>query len=268
MTILRLSRRRALMALGASASLALPRLARAAKLVRIGVTAGPHAEIAEALIPVARKNGLEVKVVEFSDGSVINQATDDGDLEANAFQHTPYLDGQVQERHLDLTSVARTVLLPMAGYSRRFHDLASLPAGAQVAIPNDPTNAGRALKLLEAGGLLKFAPGLGFNTTVLDIVDNPRKLRIIELEATQVPRSLEDVDLAVINTNYAILVGLDPIKDSLLRENDLSEYFCLIAARRRDAGSDWVKQLVASYRSPEVKSFVETKYHGSIIAGW
>jgi len=256
--------------LAASLSLAILSTAQAQTppVIRVGVTSGPHAEIVEALVPVAKAKGLTVKVIEFSDGAMINTATHEGEIEANAFQHTPYLDGQVKDRRLDLVSVARTVLLPMAAYSKRYKTLAELPNGAEVAIPNDPTNAGRALKLLETGGLLSFKPGLGFNTSVLDIVTNPRKLKIRELEATQIPRSLEDVGLAVINTNYAIRAGLNPLKDSLLRENDLSDYFCLIAVRRKDAEQPWVKVLVEAYRSPEVRKFVEDKYQGNILAGW
>jgi D-methionine transport system substrate-binding protein len=206
--------------------------------------------------------------VEFSDGAMIDVATNEGELEANAFQHTPYLDQQNHDRGLDIVSVARTVLLPIAGYSRKYKSFADLPRGAQIAIPNDPTNAGRSLKLLEAGGLIKLTPGVGFNATVLDIVSNPKAAKIIELEATQVPRSLEDVDFAVINTNFAIQVGLDPIRDSLLRETEQSEYFCLIGVARKNADKPWVKTLTESFRSPEVKKFVEATFKGSILAGW
>jgi D-methionine transport system substrate-binding protein len=209
-----------------------------------------------------------VKVVEFSDGTMINPATDDGELEANAFQHTPYLDQQNADRHLDIVPVARTVLLPIAGYSRRYRALAELPKGAQIAIPNDPSNTGRSLKLLEANGLIALKPGLTFNATEHDITDNPRHFRFVQLEQAQIPRSLEDVDLAVINTNYAIETGLNPIKDSLLREGDLSEYFCLIGVARKNADQSWVKTLVEAYRSPEVKAFVAQKYQGNILAGW
>ncbi len=239
-----------------------------AEKIRLGATAGPHAQIAEALVPVAKAKGLDVEVVEFSDHAIINTATNDGELEANAFQHTPYLEQQIKDRNLDLVSVARTVLLPMAAYSRKIKSLDELPEGAQIAIPNDPTNAGRALRLLESGGIIKLAPGLGFKSTVLDITENPKNVKILELEATQVPRSLEDVDLAVINTNFAIQAGLNPTKDSLVRETDLSEYFCLIAVRAEDKDKPWVKTLVESYQSPEVKAFVLDTFKGNIQPGW
>lgn len=242
--------------------------AAAAETVRIGVTAGPHAEIAEALVPVAKARGLDVKVVEFNEGARVNIALNDGDLEANAFQHKPYLDNQARIRNLDLVKISDTVLLPMAAYSRRHKTLAELPEKAVIAIPNDPTNAGRAFKLLQQGGLIGLRSGAGVDASVLDITDNPKSLRIRELEAVQIPRSLDDVDLAVINTNFAIHAGLNPQHDSLLRETAQSAYVCLIAVRRADADKPWVKTLVESYLSPEVRAFVEKRYQGSILAIW
>lgn len=242
--------------------------AATAETVRIGVTAGPHAEIAEALVPAAKARGLDVKVVEFNEGARVNIALNDGELEANAFQHKPYLDNQARIRNLDLLSVVDTVLLPMAAYSRRHHSLAELPDKALVSIPNDPTNAGRALKLLQQGGLITLKAGAGVDASVLDIVENSKNLRIRELEAVQIPRSLDDVDLAVINTNFAIHAGLNPLRDSLLRETAQSAYVCLIAVRRADADKPWVKTLIDAYRSPEVRAFVEKKYQGSILATW
>jgi len=239
-----------------------------AETIRVGVTPGPHAQIVEALVPVAKARGLDVRVVEFSEGARINVALQDGELEANAFQHKPYLDNQARIRSLDLVSVADTVLLPMAAYSKRHKSLAELPDKALISIPNDPTNAGRALKLLEQGGLITLKPGPGVEATIFDIVDNPRKLRIRELEAVQIPRSLEDVDLAVINTNFAIHAGLNPTRDSLVRETAQSDYLCLLAVRRADADKPWVKALIAAYRSPEIRSFVEKKYEGSILPTW
>ncbi len=169
-----------------------------AQTIKFGVTAGPHAQIAEAIVPVAKAKGLDIQVVEFSDGALIDPATNDGDLDANGFQHTPYLNRQNADRGLNLVAVGgRTVLLPMAGYSRKYKSVAELPEGAQVTIPNDPSNLGRALKLLEAGGVIKLKPGLTFNATELDITENPKKIKILPLETAQLPRSLEDVDFSV-----------------------------------------------------------------------
>lgn len=239
-----------------------------AETIRVGVTSGPHAQITEALIPVAKAKGLDVKLVEFSDGALIDVATDNGELEANAFQHTPYLDQQNRDRKLDVVSVGRTILLPMAGYSRKHKSLADLPAGAKISIPNDPTNGGRALKLLEAGGIIKLAPGSTFNATELDITDNPKKVKILAMETAQLPRSLEDVDFSVITSFFALSAGLLPNRDSLLIESQQSDYVCLIGVSRKNEKQSWVKKLVESYQSPEVKQFIETKFNGNILAAW
>ncbi|TBW39492.1 MetQ/NlpA family ABC transporter substrate-binding protein [Siculibacillus lacustris] len=245
--------------------LALP---ASAETIRFGVTAGPHAQIAEALVPVAKAKGLDVKIVEFSDGALIDPATQDGSLDANGFQHTPYLDQQNQDRGLDIVSVARTVLLPMAGYSKKVKSLAELKTGAVISIPNDPSNGGRALKLLEAGGVIKLTPGSTFKATEFDIVDNPKKVKILAMETAQLPRSLDDVDFSVITSHFAISAGLLPSRDAILIESQQSDYFCLIGVQRKRAGEPWVKILAESYRSPEVKAAIEKTFKGNIITAW
>jgi len=240
-----------------------------AETIKFGATAGPHAQIAEALVPVAKAKGLDVKIVEFSDGSLIDPATNDGDLDANGFQHTPYLDQQNKDRGLKLVAVGgKTVLLPMAGYSKKFKSLADLPEGAQVTVPNDPSNGGRALKLLEAGGLIKLTPGVTYKATELDIVENPKKIKLIPMETAQLPRSLEDVDFSVITSHFALSAGLNPKKDGILIEDQLSEYFCLIAVAEKNKDAPWVKTLIESYKSPEVKAAIEKTFSGNVIAGW
>lgn len=241
----------------------------AAETIRLGVTVGPHAEIAEALVPVAKAKGLDVKVVEFTDGSLVDPATQDGSLDANAFQHTPFLDQQNKDRKLDLVAVGgRTVLLPMAGYSRKHKSIADLPVGAVVSIPSDPSNGGRALKLLETTGLIKLPAGATFKATELDIVENPKKIRIVPMETAQLPRSLEDVDFSVITSHFALAAGLVPKRDALLIEGELSEYYCLIAVQRKNADQPWVKILNEAYRSPEVKAFIEKKFQGNVQTSW
>lgn len=240
-----------------------------AETIKLGVTAGPHAQIAEAIVPVAKAKGLDIQIIEFSDGALIDPATNDGDLDANGFQHPPYLDRQNADRGLNLVAVGgKTVLLPMAGYSHKYKSVADLPEGAQVTIPNDPSNAGRALKLLEAGGLLKLTPGVTFNATELDIIENPKKIKIVPLETAQLPRSLEDVDFSVITSHFALSAGLNPSKDSLLIEDQLSEYFCLIAVAEKNKDAPWVNTLIEAYKSPEVKAFIDKKFEGNVIAGW
>lgn len=239
-----------------------------AETIKLGVTAGPHAEIAETLKPVAAAKGLDVQIVEFSDGALIDPATQDGDLDANAFQHTPYLDQQNTDRGLHLVSVAKTVLLPMAAYSHKVKSVADLPDGAQISIPNDPSNGGRALKLLEKGGIIKLTDGVTFKATELDIVDNPKHVKILPLETAQLPRSLEDVDFSVITSHFAISAGLLPSRDALLIESQQSDYFCLIAVKPENADKPWVKTLAEAYRSPEVKDFIAKKFEGNVIVSW
>ncbi|MCO6051863.1 MetQ/NlpA family ABC transporter substrate-binding protein [Mesorhizobium sp. RP14(2022)] len=252
----------------ASLLLASSALAQAEK-IRFGVTAGPHAQIAEAVVPVAKAKGLDIEVVEFSDGALIDPATNDGDLDANGFQHTPYLNQQNTDRGLNLVAVGeRTVLLPMAGYSKKVTKIEDLPEGAQVSIPNDPSNLGRALKLLEKGGVLKLTPGVTFNATELDITENPKNIKIIPMETAQLARSLEDVDFSVITSHFALSAGLNPKKDSILIEDELSEYFCLLAVAEKNKDAPWVKTLAESYHSPEVKAFVEKTFAGNVIPGW
>ena len=239
-----------------------------AETIRIGVSSGPHAQIVGSIIPVAKAKGLDIKVVEFSDSALINVATNHGELEANAFQHTPYFEQQKRERNLDLVAVGRTVLMPMAGYSRKHKSVAELPVGARISIPSDPTNGGRALKLLEAGGVIKLKPGVSHNATELDIIDNPKKVKILTMETAQLPRSLEDVDFSVITSFFALSAGLVPNRDALLIEDQHSDYFCLIGVSRKNADKPWVKTLVESYQSPEVKAYVQKTFNNNVIVGW
>ena len=242
--------------------------ADANKPFRVGVTAGPHAEIMEEVKKVAAKDGLNIQIVEFNDYIQPNIALNQGELEANSYQHQPFLDNQIQERKYALTSVAKTVIFPMAAYSKKVKSAAELKDGAIVAIPNDPTNAGRALLLLEKQGLLKLKEGAGLKATVADVVGNSKNIQLRELEAAQVPRSMEDVDLAVINTNYALVAGLVPTKDSLFIEDGNSPYANVIAVRTQDKDNPAVQKLLKAYQSAEVKKFVEEHFKGSAMAAW
>jgi D-methionine transport system substrate-binding protein len=230
---------------------ALPALAQTQTL-RIGVTPGPHAQILEAVKPIAAQKGLDIKIVEFSDYVVPNEALSSGELEANSFQHQPYLDNQKETRGYKIETVAQTVNFPIGIYSKKHKSFDALPNGASIAIPNDPTNGGRALLLLQDKGVIKLKDGVKFT----------------EIDAAQAPRVLDDVDAAVINTNYATQAGLDPVKDALTRENPKGPYVNIIAVRAQDKDKPWVKSLVEAYRSPEVKKFVEEKFKGAVLASW
>ncbi|NNM73153.1 MetQ/NlpA family ABC transporter substrate-binding protein [Enterovirga aerilata] len=257
-----------LLAAGFAASiLAGPALAQSLQTIRVGVTPGPHAQILEAVKPVAAKRGLDLKVVEFSDYVVPNAALDAGELEANSFQHTPYLDNQKADRGFRIEAVGLTVNFPMGVYSKKHKSFDAVPQGGSIAIPNDPTNGGRALLLLQDKGVLKLKPDVGFKPSVADIVENPRRLRFIEVDAAQTPRSLDDVDAAAINTNYLVSAGLSP-NDAILKEDPKGPYVNLIAVRSADKDKPWVKELVEAYRSPEVKAFIADKFKGAVIASW
>ena len=234
------------------------------KVIKVGTVAGPDSEVWQLVQKVAKeKEGLNVKVIEFNDYVQPNAALDSGDLDANSFQHQPYLDSQVKQRGYKLVSAGLTYISPMGVYSKKFKALKDLPQGAKVAVPNDPSNENRALLLLQTQGVIKLKAGAGTggnNATVLDIADNPKKLKISELDAAQLPRVLSDVDAAVINTNYALAANLQPTKDAIALESLTAPYANLIAVRAKDKDQPWVKKLVKAYQSPEVREFIKKQF--------
>lgn len=263
-----LTRRTALFASAVLAlSLSVPALAQQNQVIRIGASPGPHAEILEKVKPLAAKKGLELKIVEFSDYVVPNQALDAGELEANSFQNQPYLDNQVKDRGYKLVSVGLTVNFPLGIYSAKYKSWAEVPDGSTIAIQNDPTNGGRSLLLLQDKGVIKLKDGVGFKPTVADITANPKKLKILEIDAAQTPRSLSDVAAAAINTNYAVDAKIDPAS-AILREDPKGPYVNLIAVREADKDKPWVKSLLEVYQSPEIKAFVAERFKGAVLAGW
>jgi len=239
-----------------------------AETVKVGVTAGPHAQILEAVKPIAAKSGLDIQIVEFTDYAIPNAALDAGDLEANSFQNQPYLDNQKADRGYKIEQVALTVNFPMGVYSKKYKSWNDVPQGATLSIPKDPTNGGRVLLLLQDKGVLKLKQGVGFKPTVADIVDNPKNFKIVEVDAAQTARTLDDVDAAGINTNYATQAGLDPVKDAILREDPKGPYANIIVVRVADKDKPWVKLLVQSYQSPEIRDFVLTKFKGAVLPAW
>lgn len=239
-----------------------------AQSIKVGVTPGPHAQVMEAVKPIAKKAGLDITIIEFSDYVIPNQALANGEIDANSFQHQPYLDNQVKDRGYKIETVAKTMVFPLGFYSKKIKSASELKAGDTVAVQNDPTNGGRALLLLQDNGLIKVKPSAGLKPTLLDITENPKNLKFVELDAAQLPRSLDDVALASINTNYAITAGLDPSKDALIRENANSPYTNVIAVATAKKNEPWVAKFVAAYRSPEVKDFVAKTFKGSVVTDW
>lgn len=253
------------------AGLALPVAAQAQDIgsaqrpLRIGVTAGPHAQVMEKVREVAARDGLVLRIIEFQDYIQPNAALAAGDLDANSYQHQPFLDQQVRDRRLPLVALGKTLIFPMGIYSKKHRSLADVPQGGRVAIPNDPTNGGRALVLLANNGAFTLREGADFRATVADIAANPRRLRVIELEAAQLPRALDEVEAATINTNFAIPAGLNPVRDAIALESADSPYANLIAVRQQDVNAPWARRLLSAYQNQEVKDFVTTTFQGSVV---
>ncbi|AOY91369.1 metal ABC transporter substrate-binding protein [Cupriavidus sp. USMAA2-4] len=238
------------------------------KPIKIGVTGGPHAQIMEQVKKVAARDGLNIQVVEFSDYIQPNAALAAGDLDANSYQHLPYLEAQMKDRGYKFANAGFTVTFPMGIYSKKVKSLDQLKAGARLGVPNDPTNGGRGLLLLQSKGLLKLRADAGLKATPLDITENPKKLKIVELDAAQLPRSLDDLDAAAINGNYAESAGLSPTKDAIAMEGPKGPYANLIAVREADKNKPWVAKLLKAYHSAEVKQYIQATYKDSVITAW
>lgn len=235
------------------------------KEIKMGVTAGPHAEVMDEVAKEAAKQGITIKVVEFNDYVQPDKALAEGDLDMNSMQHQPYLDNVVKKQGLKLKAIGKTIILPMAVYSHKYKDINEIADGAKVTIPNDPTNGARALLLLQQAGLIKLKNGESVDASVPDITDNPKHLQFVELDAAQIPRSLDDTDLACVNTNYAIPAGLNPQKDSLLVESKDSPYANVMVVREGDENNETYKKVLAIYQSEPIKKFIQEHFQGSVL---
>ena len=242
--------------------------ANAAETLKIGASPVPHADILKVVQPELAKKGIDLKIIEFSDYVQPNLALSDKDLDANFFQHEPYLDTFVSERKMNLVSAGKVHIEPMGIYSKKIKSLNDIPEGAKIAIPNDPSNGGRALALLQSAKLLKLKDGVGVKATVGDIVGNDKKLKIVEIEAALLPRSMDDTDLSVINSNFAMEAKLNPVKDSLFTEPKESPYANIVAVCKGDEKRPEIQKLMNALRSPEVKKFIEDKYKGAVVAAF
>jgi len=239
-----------------------------AQEIKVGVTPGPHAQIMEKVKEIAAQDGLEIEILEFSDYVVPNQALNDGELQANSFQHKPYLDNQVRDRGFQIVDVAYTVNFPMGIYSEKHESFDALPDGATIGIPNDPTNGGRALLVIADSGAITLDPEKGFFVNVAATTENPKNFNFVELDAAQLPRSLADTDASAVNTNYALEAGLDPATDPILKEGAKAPYVNLLAVNTADKDAEWVAKLVAAYHNDEVKAFVDETFKGSVLTAW
>ncbi len=239
-----------------------------AETIRVGVTAGPHAEVIDAVRKVAAKRGLDIKPVEFTDYVFPNQALANKDLEANSFQHEPYLKNQIAKTGWKIVKVATTTASPMGIYSRKYKSFADVPAGATIAIPNDPSNGARSLQILAVNGIITLKDPTNTTAGIADIAQNAKKLKFVELDAAQLARSLGDVDAAAVNNNYAVQAGLDPVRDSLIKEPAETPWVNIIAVREEDKDKPWVKTLTEAYRSEPVKQFILTRFKGAYVPSW
>ncbi len=237
----------------------------AASTLRVGATPVPHAEILEAVAPILAEQGITLQIIEFTDYVQPNLALQDGDLDANFFQHIPYLESFNEGRGTTLVAVGGVHVEPLGIYSSRIESLEDLPNGAQVSIPNDVTNGGRALLLLQAAGLITVDEATGITPTVFDITDNPKNLRFHELEAAQLSRSLDDVTIAVINGNYALQANFVPTEDSLFLEGSESPYVNVVAVKAGNEDNELVQALVEAIRSDAIRDFIQESYPGSVV---
>lgn len=238
--------------------------------IKVGVMSGPEHVVAEVAAKIAKeKYNLDVEYVEFNDYAMPNPALSKGDLDANAFQHKPYLDTEIKEKSLDnLVIVGNTFVYPLAGYSKKIKTVAELQDGATVAVPNDPSNLARALILLEKQGLIKLKDATNLYATSLDIVENPKNLKIQEVETSVASRALDDVDLAIVNSNYAAQVGLTATENGVFVEGKDSPYVNLIVARSDNKDSEAIQNFVKAYQSDEVEAEAKNQFKDGVVKGW
>lgn len=233
----------------------------------VGTISGPESELVDVAQKVAHERyGLTVKIIEFSDYNLPNEALQDGTLDANVYQHLPYLQAAMKAHGYDLEVIGKTFVYPTGIYSNKIKSLSQLQHRALIAIPNDPSNESRALLLLQKAGLITLKHGN--NTTIRDVLSNPKQLQFKEMDAAQLPRILMDVDAAVINTTFAIPSGLNPSRDALFIENKNSPYANLIVIRRNSPKKSQLELLVKALNSDEVKAKAKELFGGAAIPSW
>jgi len=237
-----------------------------AQTLRVGATPEPHADLLNLIKDDLKADGIDLKVIEFTDYVTPNEAVESGEIDANYFQHIPYLESFNDERGYHLVNAGGIHVEPFALYSKKIKSIKNLKKKARIAIPNDPTNEGRALLLLAEAGLITLKADAGITATVQDIVDNPLKLKFSEIEAASLPRVLADVDAAVINGNYAIPAGLSAKKDGLFVEGSSSPYVNIVAVKAGNENKAEIKALVKALQSEKVKKYIEEKYpNGEVV---
>ncbi|MEW6339563.1 MAG: MetQ/NlpA family lipoprotein [Pseudomonadota bacterium] len=241
----------------------------APQTLRVGIMSGEDEDVWRVVAANAAKQGLTIKITTFSDYTQPNEALSEHDLDANSFQHKPYLDAQIKARGYTIVPVGYTYVQPIGLYSRKVKSVADLPDGATVAVPNDPSNEGRSLLLLQAQHLITLRPDVGLLPTARDIADNPKHIHIKELDAGIVGRAIGDVDAAVINTDWAIKAGIKIPQERIAQEQvSGNPYRNFLAVNAKDANAPWVKTLVQSYQQPNVAAEILSVYHGATLPAW
>lgn len=233
--------------------------------IKIGVSPDPHAKLISLIKDDLEKEGVKVTLIEFTDYVQPNLAVDDKQLDANFFQHLPYLEDFNAKENINLVSLGNVHVEPMALYSKVVSSVDELKDGAEIAIPNDTVNGGRALILLEENGLIKLKEGVGLEATEHDIVENPKNLKITAVEAASLPRHLDGIDGAVINGNYALEAGLNPVKDGLLIEGKDSPYANIVAVRAGEENQEKFVKLIKALQSEKVRKYIEENYDGGVV---
>ncbi|MBW7674957.1 methionine ABC transporter substrate-binding lipoprotein MetQ [Chryseobacterium chendengshani] len=239
--------------------------------IKVGITSGPEQEIAETAKKVAKeKYNLEVELISFNDYVIPNEALNNGDIDANAFQHVPYLNEQSKQRGYKLAVIGNTFVYPIIAYSKKIKNISELQNGSTIVIPNDPTNGGRSLLLLQKNGLLKLKSEVGLLPKVTDIIGNQKHLKILEIEAPQLPRVLDDkeVVIAIINNNFAAQAGLDADKFGLFKEDKDSPYMNVVVSREDNKNNENVKNFLKSYQSEEVAKKADEIFKGGAVRGF
>lgn len=236
--------------------------------IKVGTTPGYSEQVVEFVAKEAEKEGLKVTIVPFSDYVTPNQALAQGDIDVNSYQHVPFLEAFNEKNDTKLVPIGNTYLAPLRLFSNKHKTLSDLPNGASIAIPNDPSNGGRALLLLEKNGLLKLKEGVNpVKAVVSDIASNPKNLKIIELEAPQLPRALEDCDASIINGGYAVSAGLDP-KTALAQEDNTSPYVNVIAAREQDKDNPTYQKFVKIFQTEATRKYINDNFQVTLIPGF
>lgn len=235
------------------------------QVLKVGASPVPHAELLNLVKDDLKAQGIDLQIVEFTDYVKPNLSLNDGEIDANFFQHVPYQDNFNKEHGTEIVSVGTVHVEPLGLYSKKVKAVSELADGAQIAIPSDAVNGGRSLILLAQNGLIKLSDTAGLEATEKDIVENPKNFKFVAVEAAQLPRVLEDVDAAIINGNYALEADINPAKDSILLEGKDSPYANILSVKKGNEGDERVAKLLKALQSDKVKTFIESNYNGGVV---